>query len=49
MRKAVERMLLCRDPNAGYARHVCPGCGYDRRVPSSCKPRFSTGALSRGR
>lgn len=33
-------MLLCRDPNAGYARYVCPGCEYDLRVPFSCKTRF---------
>jgi hypothetical protein len=39
-RKTVERMILCRDPSAGYARYVCPGCGFDRRVPFSCKTRF---------
>jgi hypothetical protein len=33
-------MILCRDPNGGYARYVCPGCGFDRRVPFSCKTRF---------
>jgi hypothetical protein len=27
VRKAVERMMLCRDPSAGYARYICPGCG----------------------
>jgi predicted RNA-binding Zn-ribbon protein involved in translation (DUF1610 family) len=40
VRKTVERMMLCRDPNGGYARYVCPGCGFDRRVPFSCKTRF---------
>ena len=30
-------MILCRDPSAGYARYVCPGSGFDRRVPFSCK------------
>jgi hypothetical protein len=40
VRKTVERMILCRDPSAGYARYVCPGCGFDRRVPFSCKTRF---------
>jgi len=32
--------MLCRDPSAGYARYVCPGCGHERRVPFSCKTRF---------
>jgi hypothetical protein len=32
-RKIVERMMLCRDATAGYTRYICPGCGYDRRVP----------------
>jgi hypothetical protein len=27
VRKIVERMMLCRDVNAGYARYICPGCG----------------------
>ena len=40
VRKTVERMILCRDPSAGYARYVCPGCGFDRCVPFSCKTRF---------
>ena len=29
-----------RDPSAGYARYICPDCGFDRRVPFSCKTRF---------
>jgi hypothetical protein len=32
--------MLCRDPSAHYARYVCPGCGFDRRVPFSCKTHF---------
>ncbi len=40
VRKIIERMMLCRDPSAGYARYICPGCGYDRHVPFSCKTRF---------
>ena len=38
--KTIERLILCRDPSAGYARYICPGCGFDRRVPFSCKTRF---------
>ena len=38
--KTIERMILCRDASAGYARYICPGCGFDRRVPFSCKTRF---------
>jgi len=33
-------MLLCRDPDGGYARYLCPGCQYEQRVPFSCKTRF---------
>jgi hypothetical protein len=33
-------MLLCCDPEGGYARWVCPGCHYELRVPFSCKTRF---------
>jgi len=42
VRKTVERLMLCRDPSAGYARYIyiCPGRGFDRRVPFSCKTRF---------
>jgi hypothetical protein len=36
----VQRMMLCRDPEGGYARYICPGCGYEHRVPFSCKTRF---------
>jgi hypothetical protein len=32
--------MSCRDPNAGYARYICPGCQYERYVPFSCKTRF---------
>ncbi len=32
--------MSCRDPNAGYARYVCPGCQYEHCVPFSCKTRF---------
>jgi hypothetical protein len=24
----VQRMMLCRDPEGGYARYICPGCGF---------------------
>jgi hypothetical protein len=40
VRKIVQRLTSCRDPNAGYARYVCPGCQYERYVPFSCKTRF---------
>jgi hypothetical protein len=33
-------MMLCRHPEAGYARYVCPNCAFDLRVPFSCKTRF---------
>jgi len=36
----VQRMMLCRDPEGGYARYICPGCGFEHRVPFSCKTRF---------
>lgn len=36
----VRRMMLCRDPDAGHALYVCPGCDYEIRVPFSCKTRF---------
>ena len=41
VRKTVERLMLCRDPSAGYARYICPGCGHERRVPFSCKTRYN--------
>ena len=40
VRDIVQRMMLCRDPDAGYARWICPGCHYELRVPFSCKTRF---------
>ena len=40
VRKIVQRLMSCRDPNAGYARYICPGCQYERHVPFSCKTRF---------
>jgi hypothetical protein len=40
VRKIVQRLMSCRDPNAGYARYVCPGCQYEHCVPFSCKTRF---------
>jgi GTP cyclohydrolase II len=38
----VLRLLLCRDPEGGYARYNCPGCQFEHRVPFSCKTRFYT-------
>jgi len=32
--------MLCRDPEGGYARQICPGCNTEHRVPFSCKTRF---------
>lgn len=40
VRAIVERLKICRDPEAGYARYLCPGCQYAHRVPFSCKTRF---------
>ena len=40
VREIVRRLILCRDPDGGHARHVCPGCAYDRRIPFSCKTCF---------
>ena len=37
----VKRLMLCRDPGReGTARYICPGCGFEHRVPFSCKTRF---------
>jgi hypothetical protein len=36
----VLRLLLCRDPEGGYARYTCPGCQFEHRAPFSCKTRF---------
>ena len=38
--KTVQRLMLCRNPDGGYARYVCPGCEYELLVPFSCKTRF---------
>jgi hypothetical protein len=40
VKEIVHRLLLCRDPSAGYARYVCPNCQYEHCVPFSCKTRF---------
>ncbi len=40
IRKTIQQMLGCRNPQSGYARYVCPGCGDERIVPFSCKTRF---------
>jgi hypothetical protein len=40
VKEIVQRLLLCRDPSAGYARYVCPNCQYEHCVPFSCKTRF---------
>ena len=28
--KIVMRLMLCRDPEGGYARYICPGCQFAR-------------------
>ena len=38
--KIVQRLMLCRDTEGGYARYICPGCQTEHRVPFSCKTRF---------
>jgi hypothetical protein len=40
VRDIVQCKMLCRDPEGGYARWVCPGCHYEHRVSFSCKTRF---------
>lgn len=40
VQEIVQRVLLCRDPSAGYARYICPNCQYEHLVPFSCKTRF---------
>ena len=40
VRKTIQKMLGCRNPQSGYARYVCTGCGEERIVPFSCKTRF---------
>lgn len=36
----VERLMLCRNPDNGYACYVCPTCRHELRVPFSCKTCF---------
>jgi hypothetical protein len=38
--KTVLRLMLCRDPEGGYARYICPGCQFEHHVPFSYKTRF---------
>ena len=33
VRKTIQKMIGCRNPQSGYARYVCPGCGDERIVP----------------
>lgn len=40
MQEIVQRLLLCGDPSAGYARYIRPNCQYEQLVPFSCKTRF---------
>ena len=40
VRKTIQKMMGCRNPQSCYARYVCPGCGDERIVPFSCKTRF---------
>jgi len=40
LKSIVERLMLCRDPEGGFARYLCPGCGFELKVPFSCKTRF---------
>ena len=40
VRKTIQTMIGCRNPQSGYARYVCPGCGDERIVPFSCKTLF---------
>ena len=40
VKNVVERLMLCRDPEGGFALYVCPGCGFEHKVPFSCKTRF---------
>ena len=40
VRGIIRRMMLCLDPEGGYARWICPSCQYELRVPFSCKTRF---------
>ena len=40
VRKTIQKMIGCRNPQSGYARYVCPDCGDERIVPFSCKTRF---------
>jgi Putative transposase/Transposase zinc-binding domain len=35
----VEKMLGCRDPQNGFATHICLECGGTVQVPFSCKSR----------
>jgi len=35
----VQRLMGCHNPQYGFARYVCPGCGAERLAPFSCKTR----------
>lgn len=40
IQKTVQQLMLCRDPDGGYARYLCPSCNFEHRVPFPCKTRF---------
>ena len=51
----MQRLLLCREPDAGYARYVCPGCEYELRgtgstltasIPKALMPQNTSGVAS---
>lgn len=38
--REVEKMLLCRDPDGGFATFLCTWCGETKSVPLSCNSRL---------
>ena len=32
VRKTIQTMIGCRNPQSGYARYVCPGCALLKRI-----------------
>ena len=37
---AIEKMLGCGTPEAGYTTYLCPHCLEEKRVAFSCKSSF---------
>lgn len=38
--RETEKMLACCTPECGFAKYVCPHCGYIKTIPFSCKSKL---------